>query len=104
MADFFEYAQIRTTAEPCGLSECTVRRIYAEAKFSEDNPYESKSVITFKSPRKSYKRANIVSQLDEFNSDVVRRTVHEFYTRDEYPTANLILNALRQKINYSECS
>ncbi|KAE9543577.1 hypothetical protein AGLY_002377 [Aphis glycines] len=101
-ADFFKQAQIRT-GEACGLSERTVRRICSEAKNSEDKPDESKSVLSFKSPRKDYKRAKIVSELDDFDSDVVRRTVHEFYDRGEYPTANLILNDLKQKINYSGC-
>lgn len=59
--------------------------------------------MVFKSPRKGYKRAKIVLELDDFDSDVVRRTVHEFYDRGEYPTAQLVLNALRQKINYSGC-
>ncbi|KAL4091316.1 hypothetical protein QTP88_026019 [Uroleucon formosanum] len=59
--------------------------------------------MLFKSPRKGYKRAKIVSEIDDFDSDFVRRTVHEFYDRGEYPTAQLILNALRQKINYSGC-
>jgi len=101
-ADFFKHVQIRT-GEACGLSERTVRRICSEAKHSEDKPDGSKSVLSFKSPRKSYKRAKIVSELNDFYSDVVRRTVHEFYDRGEYPTANLILNALKQKINYYGC-
>lgn len=98
-ADFFKNTQIRT-AEACGLSERTVRRICSEAK---EKTEESTSVMLFKSPRKGYKRAKIVSEIDDFDSDVVRRTVHEFYDRGEYPTAQLILNALRQKINYSGC-
>ncbi|KAE9526271.1 hypothetical protein AGLY_013902 [Aphis glycines] len=40
-------------------------------------------------------------KLDDFDSDVVRRTVHEFYDRSEYPTSELILNAVKSKINYS---
>uniref|UniRef100_A0A2S2NB48 Tc1-like transposase DDE domain-containing protein n=1 Tax=Schizaphis graminum TaxID=13262 RepID=A0A2S2NB48_SCHGA len=98
-ADFFKNTQIRT-AEACGLSGRTVRRICSEAKY---NVEESTSVMVFRSPRKGYKRAKIVSELDDFDSDVVRRTVHDFYDRGEYPTPQLILNALRQKINYSGC-
>lgn len=77
--DFFKNTQIRT-AEACGLSERTVRRICSEAK---EKAEESTSVMVFKSPRKGYKRAKIVSELDDFDSDVVRRTVHEFYDRGE---------------------
>ncbi|XP_026821632.1 uncharacterized protein LOC113560022 [Rhopalosiphum maidis] len=98
-ADFFKNTQIRT-AEACGLSERTVRRICSEAKCKAE---DSTSVMVFRSPRKGYKRAKIVSELNDFDSDVVRRTVHEFYDRGEYPTTQLILNALRQKINYSGC-
>jgi len=64
------------------LSERTVRCICSEAKHSEEKSDESKSVLSFKSPRKGYKRAKIVSELDDFDSDVVN---------------------LKQKINYSGC-
>lgn len=86
-SDFFKNAQIRTT-EACGLSERTIRCICSEAK---EKAEESTSVMLFKSPRKGYKRAKIVSELDNFESDVDRRTVHEFYDRGEYPTVQLIL-------------
>jgi len=102
-ADFFKQAQKRT-AEACGLSERTVRRICCEAKNSKDKADdESKSVVSFKSPRKCYKRAKIVSELGDFDSDVLRRTVYELYDRGEFPHANMILNALKQKINYTGC-
>jgi hypothetical protein len=83
------------------LSEHTVRLIFSEAKHSKDESDESKLVMTFKYPRKSYKYAKIVSDLEDFDSDVVRRTVHEFNDHGEYPTANLILHTLKQKLNYS---
>jgi hypothetical protein len=82
IANFFKNTQIRT-AEACGLSERTVRRICSEAK---EKTEESTSVMLFKSPRKGYKHAKIVSEIDDFDSDVVRRTVHEFYDRGEYCT------------------
>lgn len=37
-------------------------------------------------------------ELDDFDSYV--RTVHEFFNKGEYPTTNLILNAIKEKINY----
>jgi hypothetical protein len=52
---------------------------------------------TFVSPRKGYKRAKTVSELDDFDFDVVRRIIHEFYDRGEYPTAQLILNVVKKK-------
>ncbi|KAE9531400.1 hypothetical protein AGLY_010606 [Aphis glycines] len=66
----------KVTAEACGLSERTVRRICKEGP-------------SFKSPRKTFKPAK--PELDEFNADIVRRTIHEFYDRGEYPTALIIL-------------
>lgn len=35
--------------------------------------------------------------MDDFDADVVRRTVHSFYDKGEYPTALLILNELKKK-------
>jgi len=101
-ADFFKQAQIRT-AEACGLSERTVRRICSEARLSKNKADESKSVVSFKSPRKGYKRAKTVSELGDFDSDVVRRTVYELYDQGEFPNAKIVLNALQQKINYTGC-
>jgi len=49
-SNFFKHTQI-CTGEACGLSKRTVRRICSEAKHSEDKPDESKSVLSFKSPR-----------------------------------------------------
>lgn len=55
------------------------------------------------SPRKSYKRAKYVSEVDDFDGDIVRRTVHDFYDKGEYPTAQLILNSVKKKNNYPGC-
>lgn len=72
-ADFFKNAQV-VTAEACGVGYLTVRRICAEGKNSVN--LETPGVDpTFVSPHKRYKRAKPVSVLDDFDSDVVRRTV-----------------------------
>ncbi|KAL4082880.1 hypothetical protein QTP88_029534 [Uroleucon formosanum] len=84
------------TAQACGISHRTVKRICAEARKSDD-PETPDASPTFISPRKGYKRAKTVSELDDFDSDIVRRTVYEFYDRGEYPTAQLILSAVRKK-------
>ena len=42
-----------------------------------------------------------VTDLDNFEKDIVRRTVFEFYDRGEYPTINKITNLLKDKISYS---
>lgn len=99
-ANFFKNAQV-LTAQACGVSERTIKRICAEAKnINLETPGASP---TFSSPRKGYKRAKTVSELNSFDSDVVRRTVHEFYDRGEYPSAHLILDVVKRKTNYSGC-
>ncbi|KAF0760267.1 Uncharacterized protein FWK35_00006119 [Aphis craccivora] len=90
-ADFFKSAQV-ITVQACGISHRTVKRICAEARKSDD-PETPDASPTFISPRKGYTRAKTVSELDDFDSDIARRTVYEFYDRGEYPTAQLILNA-----------
>jgi len=34
--------------------------------------------------------------MDDFDADVVRRTVHSFYDKGEYPTALLMLQKLKK--------
>lgn len=94
-ADFFKSAQV-LTAQACEVGYRTVRRICAEEK-NNVNLETLGAYPTFVSPCKGYKRAKTVSELDDFDSDVVRRTVHEFYDRCEYPTAQLILNVVKKK-------
>lgn len=71
---------LKLTAEACGLSERTVRCICKEGKDS----LTFKDAVqvqgpTFKSPRETYRRSKPSTELDNFNADIVRRTVHEFY-------------------------
>lgn len=40
-----------------------------------------------KSPRKSYNRPKIVTDFDDIDKDVVRRTVYNFYDKGKYPTS-----------------
>jgi len=69
---------LKVTAEACGLSERTVRRVCKEGKDSLDLEQQ---VASFKFPRKTYKRAKPLTELDDFYVDLVRRTRHEFYNR-----------------------
>jgi len=66
-------------------------------KIGDDGPSTS-----FKSPRKSYKRVKYATNLDDFDNEVVRRTVHSFpiMTNHESPTSSKILAAMREKTNY----
>lgn len=39
--------------------------------------------------------------MDDFDGDLVRRIIHDFYDKGEYPTALSILNTFREKNNYT---
>lgn len=86
------------TAEACGISKRSIQRICSEARKSGDVPEAGHS---FTSPRKSYKRAKLVTELDDFDCDAVRRTIYEFYDKGEYPTSRSIFNSIKSKTNYS---
>jgi len=60
------------------------------------NPETPGADLTFVSTRKGYKRAKTVSGMDDFDSNVMRRTVNEFYDRGEYPTAQLMFNVVKK--------
>lgn len=47
----------------------------------------------------------IVSELDDFDSDIVRRTVYEFHGQGKYQTAQSILNVInKKKLNWVHSS
>lgn len=92
------FAQVRKlTAEACGISEQSVQRISNTVASADDQGVS----VVFSSPRKGYKREHKNTELDDFNKQIVRRTVLEYYDRGEYPTASKIRADLCQKINYS---
>lgn len=97
-SDFFKSAQ-KIAAQACGTSYITVRRVCMEANKSS---VDSDEEVQFQSPRKLYKRAKKCSELDDFDADVVRRIVHEFYERNEYPTAFSILSEIKKKLPHYE--
>jgi hypothetical protein len=79
----------------------TVRRVCAEGSSTTDDVSDSSQPgPSFNSPQKTYKRKKYATELDDFDNDVVRRTVHEFYENGEYPTSRLILNSIQQKFDY----
>ncbi|KAF0731469.1 DDE 3 domain-containing protein [Aphis craccivora] len=91
-SDIFKKTQ-DVTADACGISKRSIQRICSEVKKTDALPEEGPS---FSSPRKCYKRPKLVSELDDFDSEMVRRTVHEFYDRCE-----LLKNL---KFSYEKCS
>ncbi|XP_060843069.1 uncharacterized protein LOC132923230 [Rhopalosiphum padi] len=60
----------------------------------------SSNDLIFQSPRKRYSREKSVTELDDFDNEVVRRVVHSFYDKGEFPTTAKILVELREKLNY----
>lgn len=85
IATFFKQTQTKT-AEACGVSEKTVKRITAEGNKSSSASQADCPMFT--SPRKTYKRAKIASEVDGFDADIVKRIVHEIYDRREYYIKN----------------
>ena len=51
----------------------------------------------FTSPEKRYKKSRLRIIVDDFDCDAIRRTVHEFYAKKEYPTLDKLLQILKEK-------
>jgi len=78
ISNFFRQIREMTT-EICGVSLVCVKRVFAEGKkLSVSENRQDAELSLFKSPRKSYKRAKPMTNLDDFDNEVVRRTVHSF--------------------------
>ena len=75
------------TAQATGYSTCTVERVVAMKRAS--------SGAAFQSPVKRYTASSIV--LDDFDMEAIRRTIHDFYEKKEYPTLKKLLSVLREK-------
>ena len=71
---------------------------YNKASKTELSPEEP----TFHSPKKR-RRLAPVTNFDEFDQRVLRRTVLEFYARREIPTLHKIKEELTEKISYGGC-
>ena len=98
LSDFFRQTR-EVTAKACGVGLACVKKVCAEAKKEHDAAGPSTN-IAFKSPRKNYKRAKLMTNLDDFDNEVVRRTVHSFNDKGQFPTSAKILATLREKIEY----
>jgi len=73
----------KITADACGMSLMTVRRVCVEGPSTDNNPDSLQPGPSFTSSRKTYKRKKYTTELDDFDNEIVRKTVHEFYERDE---------------------
>ena len=83
------------TANAFGIHRTLVSRVCREAA-RVSFQWSTK----FLSPRKRLNITSKVTDLDDFEKDIVR-TVLKFYDRGEYPTINKITNLLKDKISYS---
>lgn len=90
--NFHQPAEI--TARACGVSKTTVYRCNKTvvSAGSEDEIFET--------PRKKYKRDKKRTGLDDFDKDVVRKTVLSFYDKGEFPTAEKVKLQLQEKIDF----
>ena len=55
------------------------------------------SGAAFSSPAKRYKKDRKRIVLDDFDTEALRRTVHDFYREKKYPTLDSILEAAQVK-------
>ena len=81
------------TAEETGYSERTVRRTVTENTELEGT--------AFTSPPKRYRRERKRIDHDQFDTQALRRTVHEFYREKKYPTLDMLPVAIREKSIFS---
>ena len=77
------------TAQATGYSVRTVERVVAKKR--------TLSGAAFESPAKRYKASRVRIVADDFDTEAIRRTIHEFYERKEYPTLKKLSSVLRGK-------
>ena len=72
---------VKRTSAACGVGTATVVRICKE--------YEGNSGL-LSSPEKRYTASRVQIVLDDFNVEAIRKEVHAFYDRKEYPTLRIL--------------
>lgn len=75
-----------------------VKRITSEGSKAPLDPETEGPKFT--SPRKTFKRIKFATDIDDFDQEVVRRTVHEYYDKGEFPTSLKILSKFQEKTDY----
>lgn len=101
IANFFSQT-LTKTAETYGVSERTVKRITAER--NKSSPETQVASPSFTSPRKTYKKAKFASEVDGFDADIVKKIIHEFYNKCEYPTTSKMLAGYQRRTEYNGSS
>ena len=79
---------VERVARACQLSTNTVARIRREAK---------QNAGKFHTPQKRYQVGRKRVDPDSFNREAIRRTIHAFYERHEYPTLDAVLAEVKEK-------
>ncbi|XP_025200882.1 uncharacterized protein LOC112598574 [Melanaphis sacchari] len=97
VSKFFLQTQ-QKTSEACGIHIKSVKRITAEG--AKALLHTENGEPSFTSPRKTYKRLKYATGIDDFDEDVIRRIVHEFYDKGEFPTSLKILSKYKEKTGY----
>jgi len=77
------------TAEVCGISKSNVSRICKETETSKDM-----SAAVFMSPRKNIKTSKTATNEDNFENNVLCRTMFGFYNTGKFPTLEKITLSL----------
>lgn len=49
-------------------------------------------------PYKSYKRVKCVSEMDDFDDNIIRIIAYKLCDKDDYPTVQLVFNSVLKKI------
>lgn len=83
------------TSKACGVNKSTVSQICSEAKKSDIS-----SAPVFLSPRKHRGPPKRHTNLNDFEKDVLRRTIFDMYDHGEFPTIKKLTLALKSKISY----
>lgn len=81
-----------------GVSERTVLNIVKEARLVEQGLLDPETLK--KSPKKRVRTKGKI-EVDEYDLQVIRRKIHEFYAfKKEVPTINKLLQILKEEINF----
>ena len=82
---------LQRTSTATGVSLTTIKRIYSEQRIHDGQ---------FLTPLRRYTASRIRVNPDSFDQGVIRRVVHSFYERKEYPTASGVLQQVKEQCGF----
>ncbi|MPC75338.1 hypothetical protein E2C01_069724 [Portunus trituberculatus] len=92
---------IERTAKAPKFSKRTIMRICSQLHKAAMTQVEL-DTLEFSSPKKKQHKTPVIN-IDDFDIQVVRRTVLSFYERKELPTLQKIQEELKENISFSGC-